>query len=274
MENKSKALEYLNIARSTFYYKSLLEEKDEDLRVKIEKVLVDNPGYGHKRIATELKLNRKHIKRVMKKFNIKPRRGRKKPWKHGKNQEFEASPNLLTSLFPLYKNHLWITDFTYLKWRNRWVYVCTVIDLFSREVVGISIKTNHGALLVSEALLNGLAANPAPVVIHSDQGSEYKSKLFRSILGNYKILQSMSKKGSPWQNGYQESFFSNWKVDIGEVNRFATLGELTAELYRSIYYYNNSRIHTSLGMAPKKFSEKFALNYEMKYNTIQERLSV
>ena len=270
MENKSKSLEYLNIARSTFYYKSLLEEKDEDLRVKIEKVLTDNPSYGHRRIATELDLNKKHVRRVMKKFGIKPRRGRKKPWRRGRDGDFEPSPNLLAALFPLYRNHLWITDFTYLKWRNRWIYVCTVIDLFSREVVGISIKTNHSTLLVAEALLNALAANPAPVIIHSDQGSEYKSKLFRSIVKDYKILQSMSKKGSPWQNGYQESFFANWKVDIGDVNRFETMGELTAALYRSIYYYNNLRIHTSLGMAPSQFARQ----YEIGYNTIQERLTV
>ncbi len=167
-----------------------------------------------------------------------------------------------------------LTDFTYLKWRNRWVYVCTVIDLFSREVVGISIKTNHSALLVAEALLNALTTNPVPVIIHSDQGSEYKSKLFRLIVRDYKISQSMSKKGSPWQNGYQESFFGNWKVDIGEINRFETMGELVAALYRSIYYYNNLRIHTSLGMPPKRFSEKFAQEKQIKYNTIQEKLTV
>lgn len=273
-ENKSKALEYLNIPRSSFYYSRILEGKDVVLKENIEHVLDDNPSYGHRRIAIELKLNRKRIKRIMKKFGIKPRRGRKKPWERGKNGEFEASPNLLASLYPLYKNHLWITDFTYLKWRNRWVYVCTVIDLFTREVVGISIKTNHSALLVAEALLNALSANPAPVIIHSDQGSEYKSKLFRLIVGDYKILQSMSKKGSPWQNGYQESFFGNWKIDIGDVSRFETLGELTAELYRSIYYYNNLRIHTSLGMPPKKFAEKFAPEKEIRYNLSQERLSV
>ena len=72
MQNKSKALGYLNITRSSFYYKSLLEEKDTGLRMKIEKVLTDNPSYGHRRIAMELKLNRKQIKRVMKKFGIKP----------------------------------------------------------------------------------------------------------------------------------------------------------------------------------------------------------
>ena len=77
----------------------------------------------------------------------------------------------------------------------------------------------------------------------------------------------MSKKGSPWQNGYQESFYANFKVDIGDMNRFKTIGELIAELYRSIYYYNNERIHTSLKMPPKKFAE---LN-EIKYNTIQEK---
>ena len=204
----------------------------------------------------ELNLNKKHIKRVMKKFGIKPRRGRKKPWKRGKNGEFEASPNLLASLFPLYRNHLWITDFTYLKWRNRWIYVCTVIDLFSREVVGISIKTNHSALLVSEALLNAITSNPAPAIIHSDQGSEYKSKLFRSIVGDYKISQSMSKKGSPWQNGYQESFYDKFKIDLGDPNRFDSLGELVFEIYRMIYVYNTTRIHTSLKMSPREFALK------------------
>jgi putative transposase len=274
MVNKSKALEYLNIPRSTFYYKSLLDRKDQDLRGKIEKVLDDNPSYGHRRISIELKINRKRIKRVMKKFNIKPRRGRKKPRKRLKKGGFEPSPNLLVSLFPLYPNYVWVTDFSYLKWRGRWVYVCTVIDLFSREVLGLSIKTSHSTLLVTESLLNALAANPPPLITHSDQGSEYKSKLFRLVTRDYKILQSMSKKGSPWQNGYQESFFGNWKVDIGDVNQFKTLGELTAEIYRSIYYYNNLRIHTSLGMAPKQFMEKFASEKEGKYNSVQEKLSV
>jgi len=184
--------------------------------------MIDNQSYGHKRIAIELKLNHKHIRRVMKKFGMKPSRCHRKPRTSRFKGEYEDSPNLLVSLYPLYRNHIWITDFTYLKWRGRWVYVCTVIDLFTREVVGISIKTNHSAILVSEALLNALASNSFPTIIHSDQGSEYRSKLFRSILKDCKVLQSMSKKGSPWQNGYQEPFFSNWKVDIGDVNKFST----------------------------------------------------
>lgn len=269
MEKKSKVLEYLNISRSSFYYHSLLDQKDLVLKEKIEKVLENNPSYGHKRIAIELEMNKKPVLRVMKKYGIKPRRSRKKPIRSKNNEKYEASPNLLVSLFPLYENHIWITDFTYLKWRGRWVYVCTVIDLFSREVVGLSIKTNHGAILVSEALLNALQKG-IPIIIHSDQGSEYKSKLFRIILKDFNIHQSMSKKGSPWQNGYQESFFGNWKVDIGGVNRFKSLGELTAEIYKSIYYYNNQRIHTSLKMSPKQFAQK----EEVKYNTNTKILTV
>lgn len=274
MDNKSKALEHLNISRSTFYYHPLLEEKDEELRLKIEKVLDDHPSYGHKRIAMELLVNKKRIRRVMKKFGIKPRRRRKKPWKYGDTGELEVSPNLLLSLVPLYKNHVWITDFTYLRWRYRWVYVSTILDLFTREVLGVSIKTNHNAELVSEALLNALNSNTRPAIVHSDQGSEYKSKLFRAVLKDFGILQSMSKKASPWQNGYQESFYGNWKIDIGDVNRFGSLGELTAEIYKSIYYYNNLRIHTALRMPPKKFADKLALEKAVGYNHNQERLTV
>ncbi|MEK7194621.1 MAG: IS3 family transposase [Patescibacteria group bacterium] len=270
MENKSKVLEYLSIARSSFYYHSLLDQKDIELKQKIELVLYAHPSYGHKRIAMELSMNKKPVLRVMKKYDIRPRRNRKKPRKSRGNKKSEASPNLLVSLVPLFKNHLWITDFTYLKWRGRWVYVCTVIDLFTREVIGLSIKTSRGAILTSEALLNALMGNQPPTIIHSDQGSEYKSKLFRMILKDFNITQSMSKKASPWQNGYQESFYGNWKVDIGDINRFKSLGELTAEIYKSIYYYNHLRIHTSLSMPPKKFADKFTI----KYNTNQEKLVV
>lgn len=273
MTNKTKTLEYLNIPKASFYYKSLLEDKDAVLKNAIEKVIHDHPSYGHKRIAIELEMNRKPVIRVMNKFGIKPSRKHRKPFKKACIDNYEA-PNLLVALNPLYENYVWVTDFTYLKWRGRWVYVCTVIDLFTRVVVGVSVKTNHSSLLVSEALLNALSNNEIPTIIHSDQGSEYKSKLFRSILSEYKILQSMSRKGSPWQNGYQESFFSNWKIDIGDVNRFSSLGELTAELYRSIYYYNNLRIHTALKMSPMKFKEKFASKKENEYTTNTEILVV
>lgn len=270
MENKTAALAALNIPRSNFYYHSIKDGKDNELKNRIEAVLESNPSYGHRRIAIELNMNKKKIKRVMRKYDIRPRRGRKRPkYKHIEDVGPPAQ-NLLVALFPLFKNHVWVTDFTYLKWRGRFVYLATVIDLYTREVVGVSIKTNHSALLVTEALLNAIQSEGPAHITHSDQGSEYRSTLFRSVLSDFKILQSMSAKGSPWQNGFQESFYGNFKVDIGDVNRFTMLGQLISELYRSIYYYNNHRIHLSLGCAPKAFARRQSINY----TSNQEKLAV
>lgn len=268
MDNKSKSLEFLHIARSTFYYRSLLDEKDTSLKNDIEKTWIKHSSYGGTRLALHLEVNEKRIRRVMKKYGLRPPRSRKRPRFRRNRDECVVAPNLLIALLPLFRNHVWVTDFTYLKWRNRWVYVATVVDLYTREVLGVSIKTCKGAILVTEAILNALMDNRPPTIVHSDQGTEYKSKLFRSILIETGILPSMSKKKSPWQNGYQESFYGNWKVDIGDVNRWKTLGELTAEVYRSIYYYNNERIHTSLGMAPREFARQSEESYNHKQETI------
>jgi len=270
MENKSLALAALHIPRSSFYYQSVKKDDDQLLKEKIEAVLVDNPSYGSRRIALELKLNRKPVKRVMQKFDIRPRRARKRPTYVHNHDPAPASQNRLVAAIPLFPGHVWVTDFTYLKWRRRFVYLATVIDLYTREVVGCAVKTNHSALFVTEALLNALNNKEPAQIIHSDQGSEYRSKLFRSVLVQFRILQSMSHKGSPWQNGYQESFFGNFKNDIGDVNRFSTLPELISEIYRSIYYYNNKRIHLALGCTPKQFAARVAACYP----TLQEKLSV
>ena len=150
MENKSKVLEYLNISRSSFYYRSVKDIKDIEIKNQIEEVLSHHHSYGHRRLAMYLKMNKKKIKRIMKKYGIQPRRRRRKPRKSKDYGDFKASPNLLISLFPLYKNHIWVTDFTYIKWHGRFVYLATILDLYTREVLGLSIKTSHSSLLVTE----------------------------------------------------------------------------------------------------------------------------
>lgn len=270
MENKTHALAALNISRSSFYYQSEKTEGDVILKEQIESVLSDHPSYGHRRLALHLKCNKKKIKRVMRKFDIRPRRGRKRKAYSHNHDPAPAASNLLAAALPLYPHHVWVTDFTYIKWHGRFVYLATVIDLYTRVVVGVAVKTNHTALLVTEALLNALNNHAPASIVHSDQGTEYRSKLFRSVLTTFSILQSMSTKGSPWQNGYQESFFGNFKAEIGDVNRFESLPELIAEIYRSIYYYNNNRIHLSLGCSPIEF----ATRAPVVYNPTQEALAV
>lgn len=95
-----------------------------------------------------------------------------------------------------------------------------------------------------------------PGIIHSDHGSEYTAKIYQDFCLSAGIQISMSLKGSPWENGYQESFHSQFKVNFGDPARFKTLGELVYEIYQTIYKYNHTRIHSALKMSPVQFALK------------------
>ena len=191
----------------------------------------------------------------MKLFGLQPyrRRGRK-PFKINKPSDC-VYPNLLLTNCPSYENHIWVADFTYLPFKGKFVYLATVMDLFTRKVVGYAVLTNHSSQLVINALLSALLYSPRSMIFHSDNGSEYDAKDFTVLLANVGTLISRSRPGSPWENGYQESFYSQFKVDLGDSNRFETLGELVYEIYRLIWDYNHERIHSAFKMAPAKFAE-------------------
>jgi transposase InsO family protein len=223
----------------------------------IEETLRSFPSYGHKRLALHLKINKKRVLRVMKKYGIKPYRRRGAPRK--KEGKIRVKfPNLLMQEAPKYPGHIWAADFTYLKFQDHFLYVATVLDLYTREIVGWSVLNSHTTLLVVNALLAGLAHHPRPAIFHSDNGSEYNSKDFIEILRHIGTGISRSKPGCPWENGYQESFYSQFKIDLGDPNRFATLGELVYEIHHTIHRYNHLRIHSALRMAPKVFAERQA----------------
>jgi len=254
-ENKTKLAKKLGISRSMLYYHHKRPEVDLEVKAQIESVLADNPAYGHKRIARELKLNKKRILRVMKKFGIKPyRRKAKKLFKKADiNKPPTGFPNLLIDLTINRPSQVWCTDFTYIKYQGKFIYLATIIDRFTREIVGINISRFHNRFLVMGALLDALEHQPKAEIIHSDQGSEYDSKDFVDLCISSGLKISMSTKGSPWQNGYQESWYGKFKGEFGDFNRFATIGELIEEIYSQIYYYNHRRIHTSLNTSPYQF---------------------
>jgi transposase InsO family protein len=122
-------------------------------------------------------------------------------------------------------------------------------------IVGFGILANHSTTLVVNALLATLQYNARAVIFISDNGSEYDSKTFIALLTEIGTHISRSYPGCPWENGYQESFYSQFKVDLGDPNRFENLGGLVCEIYRTIYTYNHSRIHTALKMSPVEFAE-------------------
>lgn len=240
------------VSISSLYYQVKQPAKDWQLKQQIEQVLSENHSYGHKRIALELHINKKRVRRVMKLYGLKPYRRRPaKPHKQRDNGMTNPFPNLLQQInFPLAPNIVWVSDFTHLKWAGKWIYLATIMDIFDRRVVGWSVLTSHSVELTIKALIDAIEKQGLPKILHSDQGSEYKSKVYTKFVASLGIRQSMSKKASPWENGYQESFYSGFKVDFGDPDRYKTLGELTAAIYLQIHYYNTKRIHGTLKMPP------------------------
>lgn len=258
---KTALAKRLGIHRSMLYYHHIRPVMDEELKRQIETVMTKHKAYGHKRIALELKLNKKRIRRVMKKYGMKPYRRRSKlpRKKDDEGKAVEAnSVNIYKLLCPICPNVVWVSDFTYIKFQGRFIYLATIMDMFTREIIGIAVSRFHDRNLVLEAFMDAEKKTGIhPLYLHSDQGSEYTSDEYKQYVKGKRIIVSFADKGSPWQNGFQESFYQGFKVDLGDTAQFETLGELVDAIYQTMYYYNNERIHTALKMSPIAFRKSF-----------------
>ncbi len=252
----------LGIYRGIFYYHPKKPDKDWQLKCQIEAVLREHPSYGHRRVAIHLRMNKKKIRRVMNLFGIKAYRRRGKKFKRTKNIKI-IYPNYLTTTYPEYENHIWTSDFTYLPFQSKVVYVATVMDIYTRKIVGLSVCTTHAVQLTLSAFMNAILTNARPEVYHSDNGSEYNAKVFIEALETIGVKISRSAPGCPWENGYQESFYSQFKIDLGDWSRFKSIGELVLSVYQTIWQYNNTRIHSALKMSPVQFAQKIAKSYNI-----------
>ena len=246
----------MGISRASLYYVSKQSKKDWTLKILIEEELQLHPSYGSRRLAQALQVNRKRTKRAMKLFGVKPYRRRGRRYRQSKTSR--AFPNLLLQIRPSYPNHIWATNFTELRYQGKKIYVSTILDLWTRRLMGIHVALRKGSALTIQTLAAALFHYPRPVIFHSDNGSEYQAKAFINILETGGILISRSSPGCPWENGYQESFYDKFKVDLGDPDRFDTFGELVAEIYQTLWQYNHTRIHSALKMPPSVFAEKLA----------------
>lgn len=261
-KSKTALARELGVSRQSLYYTPKLPAKDMVLKTAIENVMKDNQAYGPKRIAIELGVNKKRVGRVMKLFNLTVRRKRRKKPHKEKDIGVEPMniPNRIQGLVVSTVGVAWISDFTYLPYQGRFVYLATVEDIFTRQILGWTVSIRHTADLVTEALFDALSRHRKPEIFHSDQGSEYRSDLFLGTLEREHILASMSAKASPWQNGYKESFYSQFKLELGHPDCYETMGELIEAIAIQIHYYNTRRIHTALKCAPNIFAKRFELN--------------
>lgn len=251
---KSAAAEKMSISRQSLYYQPITPAKDLLLKQQIEAVLLEHKAYGYRRIAIALSVNSKRVRRVMKLFGLKAKKQRKKPRIRKNLSTLNRQKNLFAEMVITQPDQAWVSDFTYLSYRNKFMYLATILDAFTREVIAWNISVRHNADLVCEALLSALSKREkSPTIFHSDQGSEYRSNDLVEILKSKNITPSMSKKSSPWQNGRQESFYQKFKFEMDEPNSYATQGELIEAIALQIHYYNHKRIHSALKMPPAIF---------------------
>jgi putative transposase len=246
-------------SRASLYYYPKQAGKDLRTYQDLVNCLSANPSYGQARLALALGLGKRHVKRVMKLFDLKPYK-RKARWRKRRDERREPAiyTNQIKDCCPRVPNYIWVSDFTYLEWQGKFIYLATVMDLYTREIIGWHVSTRHTTELVIKALHDALITTRAkPTFVHSDQGSEYLAKDYIKFVTGWGITISMSKKASPWENGYQESFYNNFKTDLGlEFNRFDTLGQFTEAIHQAINYYNKDRIHTTLKTSPTLFAQQ------------------
>jgi transposase InsO family protein len=191
----------------------------------------------------------------MKKFSLKPPR-RKRRFKYKTSNDQSQYTNLIKDIAVSRPYQVFVSDFTYLKFQNKNIYLATIQDKFTREIISAELSFNHDSNLILKTLQNAFKKN-IPEYFHSDRGSEYTSEEVTNYLKTNNIKISLSAKASPWENANQESFYDKFKSENGDLNRFETLGEYIEEIYRYMYYYNNSRIHTALRMPPTKFLQNY-----------------
>lgn len=194
----------------------------------------------------------------MKKYGIKV------PRRRGGNHFCTTSvkhrnyPNLIQDLQISYENQVWCSDTSEFKFHGSKWSIVTIIDIFTRQVIGVAIGRHHDSDLVLKAIqMAMMITKTAPSIFHSDQGAEFMADVGTAYLENLGTHISASDKASPWQNGYQESFFGKFKDEFGDINRFETAGELIEAVYHYIHYYNTERIHTILKMPPAVYAKRF-----------------
>ena len=240
---------------------------NDALLVHIKTIHAQSKGeYGWPRVWKELlvrgiRVGKERVRKLMKLHGIKARSKRKFKATTDSNHNLPIAPNLLDRQFAVAQpDRVWSSDITYLATDEGWLYLAVVIDLFSRQVVGWSMKPHMKTDLVTDALrMAWFRRHPeAGLVFHSDRGSQYCSHEFRTALSGYGMQSSMSRKGNCWDNAPTESLWGSLKVARIHGKRFETRRQAMDEVIDWLAFYNHRRLHSTLGyVSPMKFEENW-----------------
>ena len=262
-ENHSIVLlcKVLEVSRSG-YYKWLSrgisprQEKREKLLQRILEIFEEKlETYGCPRMFEQLRregfvCGYNTVEKLMKENEIRPKQRRKFKVTTDSKHDLPIAPNILNREFTVEEqDEVWVSDITYIETGQGWLYLCVFIDLFSRAVVGWSMSKNMTAEIVVNAFEMGVAKQGrAPILAHSDRGSQYASADFRDLLLVHDSIQSMSRKGNCWDNAVAESFFGKLKSELIYRHSYRTRIEATMSVFEYIeIFYNKRRLHSMLG---------------------------
>jgi transposase InsO family protein len=241
---------------------------DEALLVHISAVYAENRGaYGWPRIwrqlrAQGIRVGKQRVQRLMQKHGIQARGKRKfRVTTTDSRHDFPIAPNVLDRKFIVAApNQAWVGDLTYIATDEGWLFLAVVIDLFSRKVVGWSMRPDMQRSLVIDALaMAWFKRNPgkkAGLIFHSDRGSQYASEDFNRLLKSCGITASMSRKGNCWDNACSETLFASLKVERLHGQRFESIRAAKDETIAWLLWYNRTRMHSTLHyVSPVQFEQ-------------------
>jgi transposase InsO family protein len=223
--------------------------------------------YGRERLArlshtTQQPLSLYQTRKYFKQLDLRAKAARKYKATTQSNPSLPVAPNLLEqNFYANTPNQKWVTDITYLWTDEGWVYLCVILDLFSRRIIGWQMSEKIDRHLVCDTLHAALALRgyPKNVIVHSDRGSQYCSHDFVQMIQKYQLTQSMSKKGDCFDNAAMESWFHSLKIEAIHHQRFNTKQEVRSTVFEYIeMYYNPCRLHSSLDyVSPEKFELEY-----------------
>lgn len=254
----------LGISRSTFYYEPVKKTVEDDLFEDIRLVFkASRNNYGTRKIKIELKkkgwtVSRRRIGRIMTELGLvsnytvaqfKPVKSQvnDEPVKNELARQFDHQEELAVV----------VSDLTYVRVNGKWHYVCLLVDLFNREIIGHSCGTHKTATLVYTALASIRRPLDAIQWFHTDRGSEFKNKLIDTALETFSIQRSLSMKGCPYDNAVAEAMFKVVKTEFTKHAYFRSLSHLELELNDYVNWFNTIRIHGTLGyLSPVEYRLK------------------
>ncbi|MGH9701247.1 MAG: IS3 family transposase [Candidatus Acidiferrales bacterium] len=233
-------------------------DSDMDLRDAIQRVALEWPTYGRRRITRELHrrgwaVNWKRVYRLMGEDNLLCVRKRKFVVTTDSNHGRKVYPNLAADMVLTGVDQLWRADITYIRLREEFVYLAVILDAYSRRVIGWALDRTIEDDLTLSALKMALSRRVAGpgLVHHSDRGSQYASGDYTGLLKHNGITISMSRKGNPWDNAACESFMKTLKYEEVHRNEYRDLAEARASIHLFLEKaYNQKRLHSALGYVP------------------------